>query len=141
YLVAPRPPPGARARVEGPDSAALRTGLYPSNVVTKTLTQWANLGGVFALILGVLVQGSEYGRATVKTMYIQRPGRTSMAAGKVAGLLATVLVMVAGLFAVDALASSVIALIDGRSLAFSPVVDIAKGLGATWLIFAMWAMF
>jgi ABC-type transport system involved in multi-copper enzyme maturation permease subunit len=141
YLVATHPPTGTRARIEGADFAALRNGLYPSSLVSKTLTQWTNFGGVVALILGVLVQGSEYGWGTVKTMYIQRPGRLSMLEGKVAALLLLVLVMVLALFAVDAASSSVIALIDGKSSAFPAVADIAKAIGATWLIFGMWAMF
>jgi len=142
YLVATHPPAGARVRIEGADFAALRSALYPSNVVSKTLTQWTNLGGVFALILGVLVQGSEYGWGTVKTMYIQRPGRLTMMAGKLAALLLMVLVMVIALFAVDAASSAVVALIDGKSIAsFPAMTDLAKGMGATWLIFSMWAMF
>jgi len=141
YLVATHPPAGARVRLEGADFPALRSALYPSNLVSKTLTQWTNLGGVFALILGVLVQGSEYGWGTVKTMYIQRPGRLSMMAGKLAALLLMVLVMVIALFAVDAASSVVVALVDGRSIAFPAIIDLAKGMGATWLIFGMWAMF
>jgi len=141
YLVATHPPAGARARIQGADFAALRSALYPSNVVSKTLTQWTNLGGVFALTLGVLVQGSEYGWGTVKTMYIQRPGRLTMMAGKLAALLLMVLVMVIALFAVDAASSAVVALADGKSIAFPAIIDLAKGMGATWLIFSMWAMF
>jgi ABC-2 type transport system permease protein len=141
YLVATHPPVGARGRLGEADFAALRNGLYPSSLVSKTLTQWTNLGGVFALLLGVLVQGSEYGWGTVKTMYIQRPGRLSMVTGKLVALLLLVLVMVLALFAVDAVSSSVIALIDGKSGTFPPIPDVAKGIGAAWLVFGMWAMF
>jgi ABC-2 type transport system permease protein len=140
YLVATHPPAGARARIEGADFAALRNGLYPASLVSKTLTQWANLGGVFALILGVLVQGSEYGWGTVKTMYTQRPGRLTMLAGKLVALMILILIMVVALFAVDAASSLVVALIDGASSALPSITEVTKGLGAGWLIFGMWSM-
>src|SRR5205085_825144 len=38
-----------------------------SRALRQTLQQWSTLGGVFALIVGVLLQGSEYGWGTVKT--------------------------------------------------------------------------
>ena len=106
----------------------------------QTLAGWASLGGVFALILGVLSQGSEYGWETVKTMYTQRPSRLTMLSGKLIALALTILVMVVGLFAANAVASFAIATADGASTAFPAAVDIVKGLAATWLIFAFWAM-
>jgi ABC-type transport system involved in multi-copper enzyme maturation permease subunit len=52
-----------------------------------------------------------------------------------------VLVTVALLFAVDAAASYVVALIDGKSTDFPPSLDVSKGVMAAWLIFGFWALF
>jgi ABC-2 type transport system permease protein len=118
-----------------------KIALYPAALVKYTLNTWDTLGGVFALILGVLCQGSEYGWGTIKTLYTQRPGRLAMLAGKLGALSLVVLIMVLALFAVDALASYVVASIDGKSTAFPAAVDVLKGVGAAWLIFEFWAVF
>ncbi len=115
--------------------------LYPPAFVQYTLSTWDTLGGVFALILGVLSQGSEYGWGTIKTLYTQRPGRVAMLAGKLCALSVAVLVMVLALFAIDALSSYVVASIDGKSTAYPAAVDVVKGLAAAWLIFEFWAVF
>ena len=114
--------------------------LYPAAFVQYTLSTWDTLGGVFALILGVLSQGSEYGWGTIKTLYTQRPGRIAMLSGKLGALSLTILVMVLALFAVDAAAGYVVASIDGKSTSFPAAVDILKGVGAGWLIFEFWAV-
>jgi ABC-type transport system involved in multi-copper enzyme maturation permease subunit len=137
-------PPSGATQNQGrgaPTFEQLKVILYPANVVKQTLNQWATLGGVFALILGVLSQGSEYGWGTVKTLLTQRPGRLAVLGGKVLTLALTVLVTVALLFAVDSAASYVIAIIDGKSTDFPPLIDLEKGLLAAWLIFGFWALF
>jgi ABC-2 type transport system permease protein len=134
----------------GPNNGGLPRGvtlkdfkiaLYPGNFVRYTLSTWDTLGGVFALILGVLSQGSEYGWGTVKTLYTQRPGRIAMLVGKLAALSLAVLVLVLALFAVDLASSYVVAFIDGKSTNLPATVDILKGLAAGWLIFEFWAVF
>ena len=141
WVIANHPPTGRRGGgLTSADIAALKAGLYPGHLVRQTLGGWASLGGVFALILGVLSQGSEYGWETVKTMFTQRPSRLTMLAGKFIALALTVAVMVVGLFVVNAVASLAIASADGATTAFPPAIDVVKGLAATWLIFAFWAM-
>jgi len=115
--------------------------LYPENFVKQTFNTWGSLGGVFALIVGVLAQGSEYGWGTVKTLYTQRSGRLTMLFGKLGAVAVIVLVMVAGLFAVDAVASAVLATVDGKSLNFPAGDVIIKAIGAGFLIFGFWAVF
>jgi len=119
----------------------LKIGLYPLDFVKYTLSTWDTLGGVFALILGVLSQGSEYGWGTIKTLYTQRPGRIAMLAGKLGALSLAVLVLVLALFGVDLASSYVVAFIDGKSTDLPAAVDIVKGLAAGWLIFEFWAVF
>src|SRR4030081_1221504 len=105
-----------------------KVGLYPPAVVKYTLGTWDTLGGVFALILGVLSQGSEYGWGTIKTLFTQRPGRVALLAGKLGALSLAVLVLVVALFTVDLAASYVVATIDGKSTTLPAAVDVLKGL-------------
>jgi ABC-2 type transport system permease protein len=89
----------------------------------------------------VLVQGSEYGWGTMKTLYTQRSGRLTMLFGKVTALAVLVLLMVVGLFAVDAASSVVVAQLDGKPITFPGVDVILEAIVAGFLIFGFWAMF
>ncbi len=142
WLVYTFPPPGSSQGLpKGTTLADFKVSLYPDNFVKQTFSTWGSLGGVFALIVGVLAQGSEYGWGTVKTLYTQRSGRLTMLFGKVAAVAVVVLVMVVALFAVDAAASVVLATIDGKSFAFPAADEILKAIGAAFLIFGFWAIF
>lgn len=142
WLIETFPPAGsARSLPPGTTFADLKVTLYPINVVKETISQWYVLGGVFALILGVLSQGSEYGWGTVKTLYTQRENRLVMLAGKLIALVATVLGLVVALFAADVVASVGVALIDGKSLSFPDAESFIKGVGALVLIFGFWSVF
>ena len=123
----------------GTTLADFKVSLYPQNFVLNTLGD--PLGGVFALIIGVLLQGSEYGWGTVKMLYTQRAGRLAMLIGKLAALATVIVLMVIGLFAVDAASSVAAALLDGKSIDFPAASEILKGIGAMSLIFAFWAGF
>ena len=139
YTYAPNTPNSGLPK--GVKLSDFKIALYPAAFAKYTLSTWDTLGGVFALILGVLSQGSEYGWGTIKTLYTQRWGRVEMLAGKVAALCLAVLVMVLALFGVDAVSSSVIALIDKQSTAFPPAIDALKAVASGWLIFTLWASF
>jgi ABC-2 type transport system permease protein len=136
------PPKGSSQGLPpGTKLSDFKVTLYPANFVRETLGQWGVLGGVFALIVGVLVQGSEYGWGTIKTLYTQRSGRLTMLFGKVAALAVVVFVMVIALFAVDAASSTIVALIDGKTIAYPDATTIVKAIVACFLIFGFWAMF
>jgi ABC-type transport system involved in multi-copper enzyme maturation permease subunit len=132
---------GSQGLPAGTTMADFKVALYPANFVKSTMGTWAALGGVFALIMGVLVQGSEFGWGTTKMLYTQRHGRLTMLFGKVVALAVLVLVMVVGLFAVDAASSWVVALLDGKSAAFPDAGVIVQAIVAGFLIFGFWAMF
>lgn len=142
WLIYTFPPKGASAGLpQGTTLSDFKVTLYPANFVRQTLGQWGVLGGVFALIVGVLMQGSEYGWGTIKTLYTQRSGRLTMLFGKVAALAVVIFVMVIALFAVDAASSTVVALIDGKTIAYPDATTILKAVVAGFLIFGFWAMF
>jgi ABC-2 type transport system permease protein len=135
------PPRAAQGLPPGTTLADFKVALYPENFIKNTFATWGALGGVFALIMGVLVQGSEFGWGTIKTLYTQRFGRLAMLAGKLGALAVLVLVMVVALFAVDAGSSTVIATIDGKTLGFPAADVILKAIAAGFLIFSFWAVF
>jgi ABC-2 type transport system permease protein len=142
WLIYTFPPPGSSQGLpKGTTLADFKVSLYPVNFVKQTLSQWGVLGGVFALIVGVLVQGSEYGWGTIKTLYTQRAGRLTMLFGKLAALAVVVLAMVVALFGVDAASSTVVALVDGKTITFPGIDVIIKAIVAGFLIFGFWAVF
>jgi ABC-type transport system involved in multi-copper enzyme maturation permease subunit len=142
WLIYTYPPPGSSQGLPpGTTLADFKVALYPQNFVRQTLSQWGVLGGVFALIVGVLMQGSEYGWGTIKTLYTQRSGRLTMLSGKIAALAVVVAVMVVALFAVDAASSSAVAWVDGKTIGFPDADVIVKAVVAAFLIFGFWAIF
>lgn len=142
WFIETHPPAGSTQGLpQGTTLADLKVALYPLNVVRQTLQQWAVLGGVFALILGVLSQGSEYGWGTVKTLYTQRDGRIAILSGKIGALAVVVIVLVLVLFTADVVASTGVAIIDGKSIQYPAAIDFVKGVGALFLIYGFWALF
>src|SRR6202047_2383479 len=138
YLVATHPPEDAHHVAA--DVVALRSGLYPAVMVGKSLQNASTLDGVFALILGVLAQGSEYGWQTVKTSFTQFPGRLTILLARALVVSALMLALVLIIFAFDGVAAETIALGDGKSAALPPAIDIIKGIAGEWLIFEVMAM-
>ena len=139
YLVATHPP--AARGGENVNFAALRTGLYPAAFVKKSLSNAATLDAIFALIIGVLAQGSEFAWGTIKTAQTQLPGRLTLIAGQLLAISVLMAITVAGIFAIDAGASYLLAQIDGVSASLPSAEDIVKGAGAMWLIFEFTALF
>lgn len=119
----------------------LKQSLYPARFVPNTIGGGSQIGGVIAMIVGVLVQGSEYGWGTLKTLFTQRPGRLTIVAGKFAAVAVMTLVVAAVLLLVAAAVSFGLATVDGKSTAFPPGQDIVKGLLALWLILFFWSCF
>ena len=141
YLVATHAPVAPRRGITAAQLATLRASVYPAAYVKRAMSQMGNVGGAFALILGVLMQGSEFGWQTVKTTYVQLPGRLAVLGGRLITLGLLVLIMVLALFAVDAAASYSLGQIDGSSSAFPAPDEMARAAGAAWLILAFWAAF
>lgn len=139
YVVATHPPAGAAARA-GVALAAARQGLYPDVLVRKSVANVAGLDGIFALILGVLVQGSEFAWGTVKTTLVQLPGRISVVVGQLVTIALIALAMAMALFALDAVAAYGVAVLDARAISWPPASDIARGIAAAWLILYMLAV-
>jgi ABC-2 type transport system permease protein len=117
------------------------TDLLPQQLVGNLMGGFPFFGGVFALQLGVLAVGSEYGWGTLKTLFTQRPSRLRVFAAKLLALAATLVPFVLVVFALGTLASYAIALREGVDVMWPSAWLVLRGLGAGWLIMAVWAAF
>ncbi|MGH3443061.1 MAG: ABC transporter permease [Nitriliruptorales bacterium] len=115
--------------------------LLPQNLHTAVILGFPFFGGVFAIMLGVLAIGSEYGWDTLKTLFTQRPSRLQVFAAKLAALAVVLAAFVVAVFAAGAVAGSVIGQVEGAAVAAPPAGLLLRALGAGWLILAAWAAF
>jgi ABC-type transport system involved in multi-copper enzyme maturation permease subunit len=113
--------------------------LLPERLVGTLMGGFPFFGGVFALQLGVLAFGSEYGWGTLKTLFVQGPARLHVFAAKLLALAVALLPFVLVVYAVGALASTGIALREGADIASPSAGLVLRGIGAAWLILAVWA--
>jgi ABC-2 type transport system permease protein len=113
--------------------------LLPESLAGNLISGFPFFGGVFALILGVFALGSEYGWDTLKTLFVQGPSRTSVFASKLAALGIVLVAFVLLPFAAGAIASVVIAQIEGAAIDWPSAWLLARAMGAGWLILAAWA--
>jgi len=108
--------------------------LYPDQFVNNVMGAAFPIGAAMAIVVGALFAGSEYGWGTMKTMFTQGPGRLTVWVGRLVVFAAWMLILTVVLFAVGALSSVVVALFQGHVIAGPAAFDLAKGMGAIWLI-------
>ncbi|CAL9331897.1 hypothetical protein SUDANB58_00086 [Streptomyces sp. enrichment culture] len=111
----------------------------PDQLVGNALGGTPVFVGALALILGVLVVGSEYGWGTWKTVLGQGAGRSGVYAAKLVAVAAGALVITVSLFVVGALAGAGIAAVENRTANWPGPADLIAGLGAGWLVTGAWA--
>ena len=109
--------------------------LYPDQFAVTVLGAGFPLGAALAIVIGAIYVGSEFGWGTVKTMFMQGPGRLTVWTGRVVMFAAFILFMTLILFAVGAASSAIVAAFEGHAIAWPAALDIAKGVGAIWLVF------
>ncbi|HEX6547200.1 MAG TPA: ABC transporter permease subunit [Candidatus Dormibacteraeota bacterium] len=142
WLVLSHPSPQTAAQLpRGVTPEQLKQQIYPAHFVQNTLSGAAQLGGVIMLIVGVLLQGSEYGWGTVKTLFTQQPRRLHVLAAKLLAVAALAMVVSAVLLAVGAGTSYLLATIDGARSPFPSGSTVVKGFLALWLILVFWSWF
>lgn len=113
--------------------------VLPENLVGTLLGGFPFFGGVIALILAVLVFGSEYGWGTLRTLFTQRRGRLHVFGAKLLALAAALVAFVLVVFALGALVSVAIAVREGTAVSWPSMWLLVRGLAAGWLILAVWA--
>lgn len=124
----------------GPAPVAL-ADLLPEQLTTSLLGGFPFFGGVFALILGVLAAGSEYGWDALKTLLIQRRGRLSMFAAKLVAVAVVLFGFVLVMFLAGAVTSYVIAQVESAPVAWPSAWELLRALAGAWLILGTWAAF
>jgi ABC-2 type transport system permease protein len=112
---------------------------FPSSLAGTLIVGFPFFGGVFALMLGVFALGSEYGWDTLKTLFIQRPGRVRVLAAKLTALGIVLVPFVLALFAAGAVTSYVIAQIEDVPVTWPSAWLLVRAIAAGWLILAVWA--
>ena len=110
----------------------------PDSLVGTLLAGFPFFGGVFALMLGVFALGSEYGWDTLKTLLTQRPRRSRVLGAKLAALGIVLIPFILALFIAGAVASYVIAQIEGAPVSWPAPWLLLRAVGAGWLILAAW---
>ena len=125
----------------GPRAQDLLSDLVPGSLVTNVIVGFPFFGGTFAIMLGVLSVGSEYGWGTLKTLFTQRPGRLQVFASKLLALGIVLLPFVLISFAVGAVASGGVAYQEGASIDWPSVGLLVRGVLAGWLIMLAWTAF
>jgi ABC-2 type transport system permease protein len=113
--------------------------LLPHSLAGNLIEGFPFFGGVFALMLGVFALGSEYGWSTLKTLFTQRPGRLRVFSAKLVAVGIVLVPFVLALFAAGAVASYVIAQIEGAPVAWPSAWLLVRAVAAGWLILAVWA--
>jgi hypothetical protein len=119
----------------------LLAGLLPSHLPGQAITGYPIWGGALIVILGALSLGSEYSWGTMKTMLSNRPGRLMFYGAQVAALLTAVAALVVAAFACCGLASLLIATSANAALDLPSAGDLARAMGAGWVILCMWCLF
>jgi hypothetical protein len=127
-----------RGGIDGPRQSAL-DALLPQRLADNLLGGFPFFGGVFALMLGVLAIGSDYGWDTLKTVLIQRPGRMRVFGAKLAALGVGLVPFVIVIFVAGAAASSLIAGAEGATIVWPSAWELIRAVAAGWFVLATWA--
>jgi ABC-type transport system involved in multi-copper enzyme maturation permease subunit len=122
-------------------AAVNKPTLYPAYFVLNVIGASFPLGAAMAIVLGALTSGAEYGWGTLKTLLTQRPGRLTGLAGRLVAMGLWMGMLSVLLYAVGALCSLMIALVDGHAISWPGGLVIAQALGATWLILGCYSLF
>jgi ABC-type transport system involved in multi-copper enzyme maturation permease subunit len=122
-----------------PRSEVLR-GVLPERVLDNTIGGFPVFAGALALVLGAIVVGGEYTWGTLKTILTQRPGRGTLLAGQLLGLLTMLAVWVLGIFAACALSSIAIAAGEGAPMNWPGPMAMLEALAGGWLVLTLWCL-
>lgn len=147
YAIASAPPPENIPQEQQAQQEAFAeqtlTGLRPENLLENLFASGGvfGTGGAIVLILGALAVGSEFGLGTLKTSLTQRPGRLQVLGGKAVTLALFALLFTLLGLAVGALSSLAIAGIEGFSVEWPALGELARGFGAGALILAAYGFF
>src|SRR5258708_35492929 len=133
-----RPPRFGENLPRGTTIADLLSALYPPNFHRVALSGAGGLGAAIAIILGVLVAGSEYGWGTYKTIFTQKPSRLTVWLAKFVALVLVSLFLAVLVMVAAAVTSAVLASIVGQALSWPDAWTVVRATGAERLILVVW---
>jgi hypothetical protein len=113
--------------------------MLPSSLPALIVAGTPMFGGAIVMILGALSAGSGYGWGTWKTVFTQGPSRVSAFSGTIASVGLFVVALMAWTVCLDVGLSCLVAVAEGRDIAFAGLGDIARAAGGATLILGMWA--
>ncbi|MGD0064761.1 MAG: hypothetical protein ABSB76_15105 [Streptosporangiaceae bacterium] len=121
------------------------SSLLPSQFNIVAVGQFTFSGTAPFIVLGAVVAGGDWGRGTITTALLQRPGRARTFAGQGLALAVAVTASVLATFAVAAAASVVIRMAESKSVnpylaAMPPALVIAQSVGAALLVALTYGM-
>jgi ABC-type transport system involved in multi-copper enzyme maturation permease subunit len=125
----------------GEPAGQLLADVLPGSLVPNTLGGFPMFAGAIAIVIGAIATGSEYGWRTLKSILTVRPRRLSVLGGKLLAIVTIGLALVLAVFAVNAAWSAIIAAVEHRPMDWPGAGDLARGIGAGWLIIGTWALF
>ena len=119
--------------------------LLPSQFNIIAVNQFTFSGTAPFIILGAVMAGGDWGRGTIATALLQRPGRVRTFAGQALALAVAVTASVLASFAVAAAASLAVLAAESKSAtpyaaAMPPALVIAESAGAALLVALTYAM-
>ncbi len=123
----------------GPGQGRTLADLLPSAFTSAAISGTPIFAGAEALIVGVLIAGSDYGWETWKTLLVQRPSRLGAYAAKLAAVVVATFALMVALFAAAAGASAAVAGLESQTMDWPTLADAAAAFGGGWLICTMWA--
>jgi ABC-2 type transport system permease protein len=129
-----------RGDVGGPVRSPLGT-LLPDRLADNLLGGFPFFGGVLALMLGVLVAGSDYAWDTMKTLLVQGSGRMRMFGAKVTALAMALASFTIVIFIAGAVASVLIAGAENAAVHWPSAWELVRAIAAGWFVLAVWATF
>lgn len=122
----------------GPAAERGLASMLPAQFVGSVVGGLPMFVGALSLIYGVLVAGSEYGYDTWKSVLAQQPSRLTVYGAKLVTVAVGTLAGVLTLFAVTAVASLVVAGVEGQDVVWPSAGELTVGAAAAWLVATMW---
>jgi ABC-2 type transport system permease protein len=125
---------------EGATQAQLLAGLLPSAAPDVMVQGLPMFGGALVMVLGALAAGNGFGWGTWKTVFTQGRTRTSVMVGSLLAVSAFVVLVMLVSTVLCLACSSLIAAVEGESLAMPGIGELAESFGGGLLVLEMWAL-
>lgn len=132
------PDTGVPGSGQNPDQAL--AGALPAELVTTAIQGLPMFAGALAVLIGVLVTGSDYQWGTLKTLLTNGGRRVEFVLARMGFLVVAMFLMTAATFVVDAGASVVVATATGKSISWPDAGSLVVGFAGGWLIATMWSL-